>query len=308
MVTAETTKEVLFTLDNCLLCKFVELVTKYLPLPPKIIKLKKPNKALLQYSPTKTLPILKTGDDFITGALPIVKYLVKTVRDDSDGVTPDMKKILLGKTLKEESKVDTWLNYISNSVYPEVVEIYKELYGKKKFEQNIFDTAVNDLLENLQSVNEELKLKPFLTSNNIQLGDLMLASALFHFYNDVLTKDKLEKIPNVVRVFKFVANMKEFKTVFGNAVECKAQKTPEPFVEEKHEQHENKEEEGHGKKNKKDKKHHEQNKNEQEKKENENEEKKEEAKKEEATNEESKKEEGGEEGGKKKKHKKNKNK
>ena len=300
MVTAETTKDVLFTLDNCLLCKFIELVTKYLPLPPKIIKLKKPNKDLLQYSPTKTFPILKAGDDFITGALPIIKYLVKSVRDDSDGVTPDMKRILLGKTLKEEAKVDTWLNYISNSVFPEAVEIYKELYGKKKFEQNIFDTAVNDLLENLQSVNEELKLKPFLTSNNIQLGDLMLASALFHFYNDVLTKDKLEKIPNVVRVFKFVANMKEFKTVFGNAVECKTQKTPEPFVEEKLEQHEDKEEENHGKKNKKDKKNKDQNKNEQEKKEDEKEEKKEE------TNTEENKNEEGEEGGKKKKHKKNK--
>ena len=49
--------------------------------------------------------------------------------------------------------------------------------------------------------------------------------------------------------------MKEFKEVFGNAVECKAQKTPEAFVEEKH-GHENKEkeEENHGKKNKKNKK------------------------------------------------------
>ena len=297
MVTVETTKEILFTLDNCLLCKFIELVTKYLPLPPKIIKLHKLNKSLLQYSPTKTFPILKTGDDFITGALPIVKYLVKSVHDDSDGVTPDIKRILLGKTLKDEAKVDSWLNYISNSVYPEVVEIYLELYGKKKFEQKIFDTAVSDLLENLQNVNEELKLKPFLTANNTQLSDLMLASALFYCYNDVFTKDKLEKFPNVVRVFKFVANMKEFKEVFGDAVECKEQKIPEAFVEEKHE-HENKEkeEESHGKKNKKDKKNKEQNKNEKEKKEDENKEQKEETKA----------EEGGEEGGKKKKHKKNK--
>ena len=299
MVTAETTKEVLFTLDNCLLCKFIELVTKYIPLPPKIVKLQKPNQALLQYSPTKTFPILKAGDDFITGALPIVKYLVKSVPDDSDGVTPDMKRILLGKTLKDEAKVDTWLNYILNSIYPEVVEIYSELYGRKKFEQNIFDTAVSDLLDNLQNVNEELKLKSFLTSNNIQLGDLMLASGLFYCYNDIFTKDKLEKIPNVVRVFKFVANMKEFKEVFGNAVECENQKTPEAFVETKPEQ-ENKEEENHGKKNKKDKKNKDQNKNEQEKKEDEKEEKKEE------TNTEENKNEEGEEGGKKKKHKKNK--
>ena len=97
MVTVETTKDVLFALEDCVLCKFIELVSKLLPLPPKIIKLKKPNKEILNYSPTKTYPILKAGDDFITGALPIVKYLIKSSKDDSDGVILDNRKILLGK-------------------------------------------------------------------------------------------------------------------------------------------------------------------------------------------------------------------
>ena len=40
MVTVETTKDVLFALEDWILCKFIELVSKLLPLPPKIIKLK----------------------------------------------------------------------------------------------------------------------------------------------------------------------------------------------------------------------------------------------------------------------------
>lgn len=131
MVTVETTKDVLFTLEGCTLCKFIELVTKFLPLPPKIIKLKSPSKEILEYSPTKTLPLLKSGDDFFTGALPIVKYLIKTSKDESDGVILDVRKILLGRNLKEEAKIDTWTNFIFSSLLPITTEIEAQLYGKK---------------------------------------------------------------------------------------------------------------------------------------------------------------------------------
>ena len=100
MVTVETTKDILFALEDCVLCKFIELTSKLLPLPPQIIKLKKPSKELLTYSPKKTYPLLKAGDEFITGCLPIVKYLIKSAKDESDGVLLDNRKILLGKNLK----------------------------------------------------------------------------------------------------------------------------------------------------------------------------------------------------------------
>ena len=266
MVTAETTKEILFLLKDCLLCKFVEFTTKFLPLPPKIIKLENPNSELLKNSPTKTLPILKTGDDFITGILPIIKYLYNSIPDDySDGVIFDVKKILLGKNLKEEAKVDMWLNFILNNIYPSVIEINILLYGKKKYNFRTFDLAVCDLCDELFKVNEQLKLNTFLTANNVQLSDLMLASALFNCYNDIFTKDKWEMYPNVIRVFKFVANMKQFKDVFGVVKKCKKLKEPEKFVgkveekkedvkNEKDKKEEKGEEGGKKKKNKKNKK------------------------------------------------------
>ena len=250
MVTVETTKDVLFALEDCVACKFIILVSNLLPLPPKIIKFKKPNKEILKYSPTKTYPILKAGDDFITGALPIVKYLIKSAKDDSDGVILDNRKILIGKNVKEEAKVDMWTNFIFYSLYPITSEIEAQLYGKKKFNPEIFKIALNDLLEVLEPVNEQLKLNAFLTSNTIQLPDLMLTSILFHCYNDVLTKEKIEKIPNVVRVFKFVSHMRNFLDIFGEATPCKKQKEPEPYVEPKEDEEENKK----GKKDEKNKK------------------------------------------------------
>ena len=235
MVTAESTKDILFALEDCVLCKFIELVSNLLPLPPQLIKFKKPNKEILSHIPIKTFPLLKSGDDFITGTLPILKYLIKSAKDDSDGVILDSRKILLGKNLKEEARVETWTHFIFSSIYPVTAEIEAQLYGKKKFNQKIFENALNDLMDVLEPVNEQLLLNAFITANNIQLPDLMLVSVLFKCYNDVLTKEKLVKIPNIVRVFKFVSQMKNFVDLFGEATPCKKQKDPEAFVETKEE-------------------------------------------------------------------------
>ena len=98
--------------------------------------------------------------------------------------------------------------------------------------------AINDLLSALNVVNNKLNLNTFLTSNKIQLADLMLVSVLFDCFNDVLTQDKLDKIPNVTRVFKFVSHMKKFVEIFGKYELCKEQKAPLPFVESKELLHE----------------------------------------------------------------------
>jgi len=251
MVTLETTKDIFFALEDCTLCKFIELVTKFLPLPPKILRMKKPPKEILNLSPTKTFPVLKSGDDFITGALPIIKYLIKSSKDISDGVLLDNRKILLGNNLKEEAAIETWTNYIFASISPITCEIKAQLYGKKKYDKIIFDEAINDLIDVLKPVNERLKLNTFLTSNKIQLADLMLVCVLFQCFNDIMTKDLIEKIPNVTRIFKFISHMKRFEDIFGKYVPCQERKNPEPFVERKEEKKEEKKE---GKKEKKDKK------------------------------------------------------
>ena len=229
MVTAETTNEILFLREGNALSKFIELVTEFLPLPPKIIKLKKQDKEILFYSQTKTLPLLKAGDDFISGTIPIIKYLVRSAKDISDGVILDNRTILLGKNIKEETKVDMWLTFIYSKIFPITNDIENQLYGRKKFDIRQFECVLNDLLEILVEINQHLEYNTFLTANHVQLSDIMLTSALFTCYNDVLTQNELDLIPNVIRVFKFVSHMRNFRKVFGKAVQCKKVKKPEPY-------------------------------------------------------------------------------
>ena len=235
MVTLETSNELLFLKKDDIFTKFITLVTKFLPLPPKIIYLDHIDKHLLSFSETKSFPLLKSNDNFFSGTLPIIKYLIKSSKDISDGVILDNRIILLGENLKEEAKVEMWLNFIFTKIYPIIIEIENQLYGKKPFDIRNFEYALNDLLEILVDVNQYLQLKPFLTANHVQLGDIMLTSALFNCYNDIFTQNELNLIPNVIRVFKFVSNMRLFVKVFGKAIPCKKVKKPEPYVENKEE-------------------------------------------------------------------------
>ena len=229
MVTAETTNEILFLREGNALSKFIELVTEFLPLPPKIIQLKNLDKEILSHSQTKTLPLLKAGDVFISGTIPIIKYLVKSAKDISDGVILDNRTILLGKNIKEETKVDMWLTFIYSKIFPITNDIENQLNGRKKFDIRQFECVLNDLLEILVEINQHLEYNTFLTANHVQISDIMLSSALFTCYNDVLTQNELDIIPNVTRVFKFVSHMRNFRKVFGKVVLCKKVKKPEPY-------------------------------------------------------------------------------
>ena len=91
--------------------------------------------------------------------------------------------------------------------YPEDInEEFALLFGQKKYNIRSFEFALNDLLDALKDVDDHLKLNTFLSDNKVQLGDLMLASALYGPYNDIFTLPKLEQIPNVIRLYKFVSH------------------------------------------------------------------------------------------------------
>ena len=230
MVTVETSNEILFSLENNTITKYIELVTMFLPLPPIIVKLKSIPKELLEKSQTKNLPLLQSGDDFISGTIPIIKYLIKSSKDIFDGINFNYREILYGKNIKEETKVDMWINFIFSKIFPITLELENQLYGKSEFDIRIFEYKLNDLLEILVEINEYLKLRTFLTSNHIQLCDIMLTCALHICYNDLFTKNEWELIPNVIRLFKFVSNLGFYKEVFGSSIPCKKVKKAEMYI------------------------------------------------------------------------------
>ena len=199
---------------------------------PKLINVtkfsEKKKKEILNFSPTKNFPLLYTGDIFITGTIPIVNYILNN--------NESVKEVLLGKNLRNIAIVESWCNFINNNLCPITLEIYNNLHGKKPFNENNLETAINDLIEQLSIVNENLKFKTFLSSHSVDLSDLLLTFVLFNCYNEVLTNDLREKIPNVIRHFKFVSSIEDVRNILGEAKQCNERKKPEPYVEKKKEE------------------------------------------------------------------------
>ena len=72
-------------------------------------------KEIVKFSPTKMFPLLKEGDFFLSGTLPILKYILN--------LNPETKKNFNGKRFKNELSCEMWLNFISNNIIPIVCEI-----------------------------------------------------------------------------------------------------------------------------------------------------------------------------------------
>ena len=187
-------------------------------------------KYILSFSPTKTFPLIKEGDTFISGTLPILKYILN--------IHPEIKQLYMGTTLKNESSCEMWLNFISNNIIPIVNEINSQLEGEKPFNDQTFEVAINDLIKELSTLNEHLKFRTFLTAHQVQICDLFLSILLIEVYNKVLTKDLREKIPNVIRHLKYVGNLDMVKNITGELKECEKRAEAKPFVEKKEEENE----------------------------------------------------------------------
>ena len=191
---------------------------------------------LLTYSPTKTIPLLKDGDLFVSGTIPVVKYLL--------ALNPETKKLLIGLCPKGEAVCDMWLNFLINSISPIVYEINQQLNGKKKFNKDLFDMAINDLVEQLEVVNKNLMFKTFLLGNAISLPDLLLTSFVFQMFNKILIDNLKNKIPHVIRHFLFVSSLVEVKDIYGLPTPVKEMVKPLPYVEPVEPKKEDKKEKG----------------------------------------------------------------
>ena len=206
---------------------FIRIVSRFFKVSPtfEFINTMSPEvlTKLLSYSPTKTQPLLKDGDLFISGTLPIIRYLLS--------YNEEVKKLLVGCCPKIQATCDMWLNFLINSISPIVFEINCQLNGRKRFNKDVFDTAINDLVSQLEIVNKSLMYKTFLDGNSIALPDLLLCSYVLPMFNKVLVDNFKAKIPHVIRHFYFVKEIKEVKDILGEATPCKEIMKPLPFVE-----------------------------------------------------------------------------
>jgi elongation factor 1-gamma len=181
-------------------------------------------KKLNEKSPTRTFPLLRNGEFYISGTLAIINYLA---------LNDEKFAGMLGKEKNEKAEVCMWLNYITCQIWPFYEHIIGQITGSMQRNDEVFNTAGQDLMSILGNINENLKFKSFLVGSNVTLADLFLSFSLFPYYSMILTDECKSKLPCVTRLFLYTTNIKQLQAVLGKPRLCHVAHKPTdvPFKE-----------------------------------------------------------------------------
>jgi hypothetical protein len=159
-----------------------------------------------QFSYTKTLPLLQSGELNISGVIPITKFILS--------LNKQIYNILLGENFILSSSIDMWIDYVNFRLKP--IEGFLINNGKVDTKSDIAKIALIDFENILNELNEHLKFRSFMVLHSVTLVDLYLIINLVPYFLFVLNKNKLMKFPNIYRLFNYVFKLKMINGLFEN--------------------------------------------------------------------------------------------
>jgi elongation factor 1-gamma len=213
---SSSSSQTLYTYRQCFNTRIIQLLGKFTNTKLDIVYVDNMSennvKKIVSKSPTGSLPLLQSGEFFLSGTIAITKYILS---NDSN-----LREILIGKDNKRIALNDAWIDFTSYNVFPFYDIIIGQVTGKSESHQELFSTAISDLLKVLEKVNTHLTFRTFLVDHQVSLADLILAASLHPYFTLILDGKMRETIPNVMRWFLYVANIKELTSVLGKPRLC----------------------------------------------------------------------------------------
>jgi elongation factor 1-gamma len=223
-MSSNSNSPILYTYKRCFTSKLISVIKSFTGAALDVVHvdtLGESNiKKIVDKSPTGQFPVLQDGEFFLSGTLSITKYLLAE--------NETIYNILYGKELKKRALNDSWIDYTSFNVWPFYDEIIGQITGKLDAHDNLFSTAIGDLMQVLVKINKHLTFRTFLVDHTVSLADVVLATALYPYFTLVLDEKLRDNIPNVLRWFLFVSNIKEVSQALGKARLCF--KTSQPSI------------------------------------------------------------------------------
>jgi elongation factor 1-gamma len=173
---------------------------------------------VLSKSPTKTFPVLRIDEFYLSGTFSIAKYILST--------SPTLNDLLYGKSLKKRALNDMWVNFFSYNILPIADEIIGQITGFKSKDENIFAIAIGELMQELVKIDKHLTFKTFFVGYKASFADVVLATILHPLFTFVLSQELRQNIPNLLRHFTFMMSIKEISSVTGRARLCEVTQKP----------------------------------------------------------------------------------
>ena len=184
---------------------------------------------LINKSPTSSFPLLHLGDYFLSGTRAIMKYLIS--------VSSNKKQIdmLHSADPLESSHIEMWIDYAINNIWTirenllieKTSNINKNNNKEKEkddsstnftitSDEDIKKEALKALFLILNKLNIELLFKTSLVGSNLTLADIIIVCSLRDlFETKIIEIDQLKCLNNLVRWFKLVTSLKQYKDING---------------------------------------------------------------------------------------------
>lgn len=206
-----TSNPTLYLYKNCINSKLPLIISKSTNIKLDIVYLEKMSQSnldkLLKRSPTGLFPLIQIGDFFLSGSLAIARYLL-----EKEVV---YNEVLVGKDAKRKSSIDMWTDFVATNLWPFYDVIVGQVTGRTETHHELFNLAIEDLMQVLLKINNHLALRTFLVDYQISFCDLVLTTSLYPYFSLVIDEKLRAKIPHLVRWYSYVANLKEVTAVLG---------------------------------------------------------------------------------------------
>jgi len=213
---SSTNSQTLYTYKQCFNTRIIQLLCKFTNTKLEIVfvdNMSENNiKKIISKSHTASLPLLQSGEFFLSGTIAITKYILSNDSNLSD--------ILIGKENKRKAMNDSWIDFTSYNVFPFYDIIIGQVIGMSETNEELFSTAKSDLMKVLDKVNSHLTFRTFLIDHHVSLADLVLAASLHPYFTLILDSKMRDSIPNLMRWFSYIANIKELTSVLGKPRLC----------------------------------------------------------------------------------------
>ncbi len=156
----------------------------------------------MSYSQSNTLPIYQEGDFVLSGSFPIVNYLLS--------LNSQVSQSLVGNTAQSKSLNGSWLEFSSYRIQELDLVLLAQNVDKEAS-----TLAQKDLETTLESLNNHLQLRTFLSGYQYSLSDLAVSTSLRPYFERVILKEQRDKYSHVTRWFNFCTSLSEVVQAFG---------------------------------------------------------------------------------------------
>ncbi|CAG9330267.1 EEF1G_3 [Blepharisma stoltei] len=171
------------------------------------------SKEFLTKSPFKAVPALEIASEtYLTDSNAIMIYICQATQSELYSGSPEIL-----------AEIDSWLETIQTQIEPALCNWINPYFGVAPPDKLLQDKSAKEVKRHLEAIDKLLNRHRYLCGDELTIADISLVSALVYPFRMLIDENQRKSIKSVVELFTKVADLQQFKLVWGNAKFCTSQ-------------------------------------------------------------------------------------